>query len=28
MIGSRGPQVLLCTAYKEDYKEMTPHAAV
>ena len=26
--GPRGPQVLLCTAYGEDYKEMTPHAAV
>ena len=25
--GPRGPQVLLCTAYEEDYKEMTPHAA-
>jgi len=26
--GPQGPQVLLCTAYEEDYKEMTPHAAV
>ena len=26
--GPRGPQVLLCAAYEEDYKEMTPHAAV
>ena len=26
--GPRGPQILLCTAYEEDYKEMTPHAAV
>jgi hypothetical protein len=25
--GECGPQVLLCTAYAEDYKEMTPHAA-
>jgi hypothetical protein len=25
--GEHGPQVLLCTAYEEDYKEMTPHAA-
>ena len=26
--GQSGPQVLLCTAYEEDYKEMTPHAVV
>lgn len=25
--GARGPQVLLCTAYAEDYKEMNPHAS-